>query len=70
MTNIDTYARAVQSCSPKIQAGMLDTAKKLSTKIDQHFEKNSTTLKAAMYHLNKNEPREVAHILKKGREVE
>jgi hypothetical protein len=43
----------------------LDTAKKFSTEMDQHFEENSTNLKAAMYHLNKNEPREVAHILEK-----
>jgi hypothetical protein len=33
--------------------------------MDQHFEENSTNLKAAMYQLNKNEPREMAHILEK-----
>jgi len=54
-----TDARAVSS-SPRNQAGLMDSAKKPFTHMDQHFEENSTHLKAAIYHLNKNEPREVA----------
>ena len=33
--------------------------------MDQHFEETSTHLKAAIYHLHKKEPREVAQILEK-----
>jgi len=57
-------ARAVSS-SPRNQARLMDSAKTLMTHMDQHFEDNSTHLKAAIYHLHKNEPREVAQILEK-----
>ena len=47
------------------QPGPLDPVKKLNECIDNHFEENNTQVKAAIYHLSKNESQEGRRILER-----